>query len=118
MRIDEREVYLVIGASSDVALAYIRHIATKYRKNCKYPPLVLAHYFSNREILTSLAAELPSIELIPIQADLRDENQALKLVLQVEKYVKYPHYILHFPAMKFDYMRYREIGRASCRERV
>ena len=31
MRIDEREVYLVIGASSDVALAYIRHIATKSR---------------------------------------------------------------------------------------
>lgn len=115
---DFGKTYLVIGASSDVAVEYIRSIAKRARKNAKNPILICAHYCTNKDKLEKLAKEYTGIELRLLQADLTDENQALKLVNQVMQYVKYPNYILHFPAMTFDYMRYREIDTDYLRQEM
>lgn len=106
----ERKSYLIIGASSDIGMAYIRKLASGYRKNAKNAPLVLAHYNSDRSRLDALSKELSSVEIIPLQADLSDEQQAVSLINQITNYVQHPNYILHLPAMKFDYMRYKEIN--------
>lgn len=110
--------YLIVGASSDVAVAYIRSIAKQARKNAKNPVLICAHYYKNKDRLEEIAKEYPGIVLKPLQADLTDENQALKLVNQVMKYVRYPNYILHFPAVTFDYMRYRELDTDFLRQEL
>lgn len=114
----ETKSYLIIGASSDVGTEFILNLAEKSRKNSKYPPLILAHYCHNKEKLEKIAADCPGIDMKLLQADLRDENQALKLANQVEQYVKYPNYILHLPAMTFDYMRYRELDTDYLREEM
>lgn len=108
-KIEYSKSYLVIGASSDVGTAFIESLAKKSRKNAKNPILVLAHYHWNKEKLETIAKNYPGIKIVLIQADLTDENQAVKIVNQVEEYVKYPNYILHFPAITFDYMRYKEL---------
>lgn len=107
---DERKTYLILGASSDVAMTYIRSLAAKYRKNGKNPPLILAHYAKNAGALKQLARDCCSLEFVLIKADLSVEEQAISLINQVEKHVKYPNYILHFPAPTFDYMRYKELN--------
>ena len=104
----ERKVYLLVGASSDVGKEYIRYLAGGYRKNGRNRPLILAHYCNDSSGLEALATECPSVEIIPVQADLSNEEKAVALVNQVQKYAEYPNYILHFPAMKFDYMRYKK----------
>lgn len=110
MEMEDRKKYLIIGASSDIGMECIKQIAGKYRKNAKDAPLILAHYNSSKDALEKLASDLSSVDIIPIKADLTDENQSIALINQVEARIKYPNYILHFPAMKFDYMRYKEIN--------
>ncbi|MGN0326815.1 MAG: SDR family oxidoreductase [Lachnospiraceae bacterium] len=101
--------YLVIGASSDVGTEFILCLARKSREHEETPLLVLAHYCHHKERLEQIGKEYPGIEIRPLQADLREETQALRLVDQIGQYVKCPDYILHFPAITFDYMRYREL---------
>ena len=115
---DFGKTYLIIGASSDVAVEYIRSLAKHTRKNAKNPILICAHYYRNKDKLEEIAREYSGIELKLLQADLTEEEQALKLVNQVMQYVKYPNYILHFPAMTFDYMRYREIDTDYLRQEM
>lgn len=115
---DFSKTYLIIGASSDVAVEYIRSLAKHTRKNAKNPILICAHYYRNKDKLEEIAREYSGIELKILQADLTEEEQALKLVNQVRQYVKYPNYILHFPAMTFDYMRYREIDTDYLRQEM
>lgn len=115
---DFGKTYLMIGASSDVAVEYIRSLAKRSRKNAKNPILIFAHYYKNKDKLEEIAKEYSGIELKLLQADLSDEDQALKLVNQVMQYVKYPNYILHFPAVTFDYMRYREIDTDYLRQEM
>lgn len=115
---DFGKIYLMIGASSDVAVEYIRSLAKRARKNAKNPILICAHYYKNKDKLEKIAKEYSGIELKLLQADLSDEDQALKLVNQVMRYVKYPNYILHFPAVTFDYMRYREIDTDYLRQEM
>lgn len=110
--------YLIIGASSDVAIGYIRSLAKRVRKNAKNPLLIFAHYYKDKDRLEELANEYSGIEVKLLQADLTDEDQALRIVNQVMQYVKYPNYILHFPAMAFDYMRYREIDTDYLRQEM
>ncbi len=115
---DFGKTYLIIGASSDVALEYIRSLAKRVRKNAKNPILIFAHYHKNKDGLEAVAKEYPGIELKLLQADLTYEDQALGLVNQVMQYVRYPNYILHFPAMTFDYMRYRAIDTEYLRQEM
>lgn len=115
---DYSKSYLIIGASSDVAVEYIRSLAKHTRKNAKNPILICAHYYRNKDKLMEIAREYSGIELKLLQADLTEEEQALKLVNQVMQYVKYPNYILHFPAMTFDYMRYREMDTDYLRQEM
>lgn len=110
MEATERKSYLIIGASSDVGIAFIRELSSKYRKNAKDAPLVLAHYNSDCSGLLRLSQECNNLEIVPIQADLSCEENAIALINQIEEYVKYPNYILHLPALKFDYMRYKELN--------
>lgn len=115
---DYGKSYLIIGASSDVAVEYIRSLAKHTRKNAKNPILICAHYYRNKDKLEEIAREYSGIELKLLQADLTEEEQALKLVNQVMHYVKYPNYILHFPAVTFDYMRYREMDTDYLRQEM
>lgn len=115
---DYSKSYLIIGASSDVAVEYIRSLAKHTRNNAKNPILICAHYYRNKDKLEEIAREYSGIELKLLQADLTEEEQALKLVNQVMQYVKYPNYILHFPAMTFDYMRYREMDTDYLRQEM
>ena len=111
MLMTEKEVksYLILGASSDIGQAFIRLLATKYRKNAKNAPLILAHYCHDKAALEKLQTECSNLNIVPLQADLTEEENAIALINKVEEYVKYPNYILHLPAMIFDYMRYKEL---------
>ena len=103
------KTYLIIGASSDVGLAYIDSLARRFREGDGVSVCILAHYHYHKEPLLELARKYPTIELKPIQADLSDEKQTVKLIEEVLSQVTYPNYILHFPAMPFHHMRIKEL---------
>ncbi|MBP3468869.1 MAG: SDR family oxidoreductase [Lachnospiraceae bacterium] len=103
------KTYLIIGASSDVGLAYIDSLARRFREGDGVSVCILAHYHYHKEPLLELARKYPAIELKPIQADLSDEKQTVKLIEEVLSRVTYPNYILHFPAMPFHHMRIKEL---------
>ena len=106
---NETKSYLILGASSDIGLAFILFLATKDRKNAKNAPLIPAPYHQDKSDLEKLKTDCSNLRIELIQADLTKEENAIALVNKVEARVKYPNFILHLPAMPFDYMRYKEL---------
>ena len=118
MRDMNRDSYLILGASSDIGMACIREIAKKYRDTNMEKPLILAHYCNSREALQNLQKELPEVDFLFLQGDLRKEDSVTDLIVKVQEAVTTPKYLLHFPAMKFSYMRYKELDNAYIKEQL
>ena len=98
--------YVIIGASSDVALEYIKHIneiTVGDKAN------IVAHYHSNRAGLDQLMEECVNINLIPVKADLSQDADIATLTNSIEEACQVVDYYLHFPASPFEYMRYKEL---------
>lgn len=100
------KVYLITGASSDVALSYIKRLDSQHRGETV---TVVAHYNSSKDGLDSISKELKNINLVMVKADLSDKSQVYSLVEAVKAVADAPDVFLHFPATKFEYMRYKEL---------
>lgn len=108
------DTYLITGASSDVAIAYIK----KLRDVAKEQVRIIAHYNSSKDKLMDAANGSSNIELIPVQADLTCEADVSALIEAVKNCGETPKYFLHFPATKFEYMRYKEMDTAKVQKEL
>ncbi|MCH5274580.1 MAG: SDR family oxidoreductase [Lachnospiraceae bacterium] len=103
------ETYLIIGASSDVGIAFLRDLNERLQKEDEQA-LVLAHYASSEERLLALKKEVSALQLITLKADLSVEQDMEKLLTDVAAYCEAPEHILHLPAAKFRYVKLKQFS--------
>jgi 3-oxoacyl-[acyl-carrier protein] reductase len=92
-------IYLIIGASSDIGIELIKSID----EDC----LILAHYNSNDTELKSVSKNITN-KLIPLQADLFDDEQISSLIQHIENEYGTPNKIVHLAAPKFENIRFKD----------
>lgn len=95
-----KKIYLITGASSDIGMEFIQRVSRKDTKALFY-----AHYRTMNGRLKSLKTGLGDrMELI--QADLSAPDGTLRVIDAVREV---PTYILHLPAGRIEYRRFRQI---------
>lgn len=99
-----QKVYLVIGASSDTGIAFIR----KLNETSKEKVVVLAHYGHNKDMLLDLANQMEQIEMHLLNADLSDSDSVMNFVQTIRNLNVVPTHIVHLAATPFSYMRMKQ----------
>lgn len=95
-----KDIILIIGASSDIGIDLIRNIDNG--------ALILAHYNSSKKRLVELEKKIDN-ELVIIKADLSIEDQTRTMVKDIEKIYGVPNKIIHLAAPKFANIRFKDI---------
>ena len=98
---DYSSTILVLGASSDIGGEIIKTIDDG-------TSLILAHYHKNAEKVERLKESVRS-EIVPIGADLTQEQDITALISEINKYTPCPDKIIHLPAPKFAYTRFKDV---------
>lgn len=98
----EKQVLLVIGASSDCGLAVIKQIHHNY--TCIY-----AHYAHDADRLLELKETLGS-KLILIQDDFSEACGGEAVVKAMEETGVFPNHVIHFSAVPFQYVKFIKAG--------
>ena len=94
---------LITGASSDTGTEILKHLCEK-EKDLR----VFAHYNRSDAKLRELALSYPETELIPVQADLSDASQTLRMCEELSAKGCSPSVFIYLPAPPFNYMRIKE----------
>lgn len=97
----DKSAILVLGAASDIGREIIRSLDDG-------SSLIFAHYHTGLDKITALQAEIRST-IVPIRADLGSESDVAALVAEVKNHCTCPDKIVHLPAPKFAYVRFREL---------
>lgn len=105
----KNETYLIMGASSDIGIAFLRDLDERLQKEDR-EALILAHYASSDERLLTLQKETPALRIIPLRADLSAGQEIDKLIADAASYCEVPEYILHLPAAKFRYVKLKQFS--------
>lgn len=105
----KNETYLIMGASSDIGIAFLRNLDERLQKEGGQA-LILAHYASSEERLLTLQKEAFALRIIPLKADLSAEGELEKLLTDAAAHCEAPEYILHLPAAKFCYVKLKQFS--------
>lgn len=98
----QNKILLVIGASSDVGIAYIKENYQKYEK-------IIAHYHSSMEALFQLKEKLGE-KLVLLKADLLSQEETCRFVEKLKEQDSMPTHVLHLPANKYANYKFQKIG--------
>ncbi len=96
---------LVLGGSSDIALAYLRACNARY-------DTIVAQYCSHKEELEKLGKESEA-DLLPVRADLSDPDSVQDLLAFLREQKIAPDYVLHCPAGKTALARVEQFDRTA-----
>jgi len=96
-------VYLILGASSDVGVEYIRELDKENRH-----VYVIAHYCHSKECLEALKEELNNVEMRIVCCDLTDVVQVDELIEEIKKEKKKPTHILQCAASRIEYAHFKD----------
>ena len=99
------ETFLLIGASSDLALEFLEELFSKDSQS-KYK--IYATYYSDSTQLEAIKNSHLYNFFEIVKCDLSDYNDLNNLRSIIESNDDYPDYIIHFAAAKFEYMRIRD----------
>lgn len=97
-----RNVYLILGASSDIGTALLSDLLSSERDS-----IFIAHYHTTRPRWDSSCAEDGNL-VYPLCADLTDLHQVRDMVDQICDHFLAPTHIVFLPAVKMAYARFRE----------
>ena len=92
---------LVLGASSDLALAVLGHVAGEFGT-------VFAHYHRSADRLEALQQTAPNIRLF--QADFTSEAETARLMEQVAETCVPITHILHCPSARIEYKHFKKLS--------
>jgi 3-oxoacyl-[acyl-carrier protein] reductase len=95
-----KNIILIIGASSDIGLNLI--------KNIREDALIIAHYNSSDEKLLELSKNINN-ELVTLKTDLSKEQAVSDFIDTVELNHGVPNKIIHLAAPKFENIRFKDI---------
>lgn len=96
--------YLIMGASSDVGMAYIQYLIT-----LNEPVTVLAHYRTMNETFARICKSESEVTIIPLQADLTREEELDSMLQYIRKSHGDLTHILHLPAEKLEYCKIKQM---------
>lgn len=105
--------YLIMGASSEVGLAFLRLLEEQAAKGQLPEKIEVAvHYCSSDQELRALEAEAKHLSFSYLPCDLSDENQVEELVKQLRER-EVPQGFLYLPAgrMKYEKLKKMDVAR-------
>lgn len=106
------ERYLIIGASSEVGMAFIRLLESKAEAGQAPEKVqVMVHYGSHDDELRALEKQCPHLLFEYLQCDLSDKEQVESLALQLEE-KETPQALIYLAAgkMKYEKLKKMELG--------
>lgn len=103
----ENKVYLVIGASSDVGISFLKSLDQNLEENGE-KAIVIAHYASHAQQLMALKEEAKALKLVLVQADFSQKQDIEAFIEQIKTNCDCPDYIVHLPASQFNYNRIKQ----------
>ncbi len=106
------ESYLIIGASSEVGMAFIRLLENKVGAGQAPEKIqVTVHYCSHDDELRALEKQCPHLVFEYLQCDLSDKEQVEALALELEK-KEAPQAFIYLAAgkMKYEKLKKMELG--------
>ncbi|MBQ8597644.1 MAG: SDR family oxidoreductase [Lachnospiraceae bacterium] len=112
--------YLIMGASSEVGLAFLRLLEERAAKGQLPEKIEVAvHYCSSDQELRALEAEAKHLSFSYLPCDLSDENQVEELVKQLRE-MEAPQGFLYLPAgrMKYEKLKKMDIARLDWDYRI
>lgn len=90
------KTYLIIGASSDISISYLKHLENKAEK-C----VAVCQYFSHKDELVEIANTFNYVEIKPIRCDLSDKEQLIAMINTIKEKGCEVDHVLHAPAGRF-----------------
>lgn len=100
--------YLVLGASSDVGIELINEINNK-----EHDATIWAHFCSNDISIKEIIPKNRN-SIIPISADFSVPSTAKNLFFTIQKTGKMPSSIIHLPAPKLRYEKFKNLNWDDC----
>ncbi len=97
---ENKDILLVTGASSDLGSNLIRETYKNYRK-------IWAHYNSSNDIVEKLRDELGDV-ICPIQADFSSAECTIAMIDTISETGELPSHIVHFSAPKARNLQFRK----------
>jgi len=95
-----KKIYLILGASSDVGMAYIKKL-----NDSKEDVKVVACYRTESEAFSAALAGATDIDVEAFRVDLGVSGEVEELIGQLKARDIVPTHILHLAAGKFEYMK-------------
>lgn len=95
-----KNIILILGASSDIGLDLIRNID----EDC----LILAHYNSSNKNLLEVSDKINN-EVVLLKADLSLENDILSMIDHIEEKHGIPNKIIHLAASRVENIRFKDV---------
>lgn len=99
--------YLILGASSDIGLAYLKDLNQQLSEK-KESAVAVAHFGHHADKLLELETELTCLDILPIGADLSTEEGVQPVLSFTEEHCGCPDYILHLPASRLMYQKIKK----------
>lgn len=99
---NEKGIYLILGASSDVGIGLIQ-VLNETQKDSTF----LCHYRSNIDELEKISLDNGN-KIKFIQADLSKNEEVYELIREIKENYGVPSYIVHLPASKFEYTKLKK----------
>jgi 3-oxoacyl-[acyl-carrier protein] reductase len=96
-----KDIILIVGASSDIGLNLIKYISDE--------ALIIAHYNTFNENLLELSKYIDN-ELVTLKADLSKEDEINKLLDVIESNYGVPNKIVHLAANKVKNIRFEDVS--------
>ena len=103
------ERYLIIGASSETGMEFIKLLEEKARSGQAPDKVqIMAHYGSHDEELRTLEEQCPHLIFEYLQCDLSDEEQVDRLALELER-KEMPQAFIYLAAAKMKYEKLKKM---------
>lgn len=95
------KIYCILGATSDIGMAYMREINKQNEKST-----IIAVHFGGREELEKLNQELENVTMDFVQCDLSKAEDVAKAIGYIKEKYNTPTHFLHLAARKFEYVKF------------
>lgn len=99
------KVYIIIGATSDIAKAYMRELDKQNEQ-----VTVVGIYFGESQDLLKLKDELKNVTIDSLECNLQKIDDVQNIIEYIKEKYSTPTHILHLAARKFEYVKFTKMN--------
>ena len=99
------KIFLIIGATSDIASEYIKIINKKEEKST-----IIALFYGDKSKLEELSQTMNNITFDFVECNLLNKDDIRKTIEYIQNNYKTPTHILHMAAKKFEYVKFSKFN--------